>query len=277
MPRRLPLARSGPRLAAITLAVSLGCTVALADSAPRRVVSINLCTDQLAMLLAAPDQLHSVSQLARDPLVSLMADEAEALPVNHARAEEIYLMKPDLVLAGSYSDPATLAMLRRLGLRVETLAPANSLQDVREGLTRIGALLHRSAEAEALIARFDADLAAIKRPETPPLAASFDANSYSAAGDTLTGDVMAAAGFDLVPDRLGMTGGGPLPLERLVLSDPDLIITGTRYAQPSRAEEILDHPALRLMAAERRSIPDQDWICGLPQIAQTAAKLAQKP
>ena len=33
---------------------------------PQRVVSMNLCTDQLAMLIARPGQLHSVSHLASD-------------------------------------------------------------------------------------------------------------------------------------------------------------------------------------------------------------------
>ena len=44
-----------------------------AGAAPLRVVSINLCTDQLAMLLAAPGQLVSVTHLARDPEASVMA------------------------------------------------------------------------------------------------------------------------------------------------------------------------------------------------------------
>jgi iron complex transport system substrate-binding protein len=39
---------------------------------PRRVVSMNLCTDQLAMLVAAPGQLLSVSRIARDPRVSAL-------------------------------------------------------------------------------------------------------------------------------------------------------------------------------------------------------------
>ena len=50
----------------------------MADPAPRRVVSINLCTDQLAMMLAAPGQLVSVSQLAGDPHSSAMAEAGEA-------------------------------------------------------------------------------------------------------------------------------------------------------------------------------------------------------
>src|SRR5690606_31042246 len=69
-----------------------------AESAPQRVVSMNLCTDQIAMLLAAEGQLISVSDLAADPRMSSMADKAAAYHENHGRAEEIYLMRPDLVI-----------------------------------------------------------------------------------------------------------------------------------------------------------------------------------
>ena len=68
---------------------------------PRRVVSINLCTDQLAMMMAGPGQLVSVSHLAGDPTYSTMPEAAAAYPANRGLAEEVYLLKPDLVLAGA--------------------------------------------------------------------------------------------------------------------------------------------------------------------------------
>ena len=46
---------------------------------PARVVSINLCTDQLALLLAAPGQLLSVSWLSQDPQSSMLAAAAARL------------------------------------------------------------------------------------------------------------------------------------------------------------------------------------------------------
>ena len=94
-------------------ALSLAAAPAFAD-APARVVSINLCTDQLALMLAAPGQLVSVTAFAQDPRQSATAAEAAALPANHARAEEVYLLAPDLVLASDFTAPATLAMLLSL-------------------------------------------------------------------------------------------------------------------------------------------------------------------
>jgi iron complex transport system substrate-binding protein len=75
------------------------------------------------MMLAAPGQLVSVSHLATDPRSSAMAAEAAAYPATHARAEEIYLMDPELVLAGACTAKATVGMLTRMGIEVEVLQP----------------------------------------------------------------------------------------------------------------------------------------------------------
>ena len=125
------------RLISLGLALALAGAVTHADPAPRRVVSINLCTDQLAMMLAAPGQLVSVSDLAADPHSSAMAETARAYPVNQGRAEEVYLLAPDLVLAGAYPDPATVQMLRRVGLRVEQFDTARSLGDTRDRIAQM--------------------------------------------------------------------------------------------------------------------------------------------
>ena len=112
-----------------------------ADAFPERVVSMNVCTDQLAMLVARPGQLHSVSYLARDAGSSAMVQEAGAYTVNHGLAEEIFLMKPDLVLAGTYTTRTTVSLLRRLGFRVEEFPPEASFEDVRANIVRMGDLL----------------------------------------------------------------------------------------------------------------------------------------
>src|SRR5690606_24767024 len=113
---------------------------------------INVCTDQLAMLLADATQLQSVSYLSRDPLLSVMTEKAKQLPVNHGQAEEVFLMKPDLVLAGTFSARATVGLLRDLGVRVEEFAPARSFEDIKVHMKRMGELLGRNEEADQQIA-----------------------------------------------------------------------------------------------------------------------------
>ncbi|AUM74595.1 ABC transporter substrate-binding protein [Paracoccus jeotgali] len=253
--------------AALAEGVAAGRT---ALSQPQRVVSVNLCTDQLAMLIAAPGQLRSVSWLAADPAVSVMAGQAEDWPQNDGSAEQVFLMQPDLVLAGTYSTGPAVQMLRRLGIRVETLPPANSITDIRAGITRMGLLLDQPERAARLLAAFDADLAAI-HPLAPRLAASYAANGFSDGQDSLAGDAMRHAGLRLIAEATG----GATPLETLVMAAPEVLVTGSRYAPPSRAEAVLDHPAFRAIKAARYAVPDRDWMCGLPAIADTIAQLAR--
>ena len=134
---------------ALLLALAAGGT---GVAAPKRVVSMNACTDQMAMLIAGEGQLHSVSYLAGDPATSVLAAEAGRYAVNHGLAEEVFLMQPDLVVAGSYSTRATVELLRRLGIRVEEFEPENSFDDVRANLARMGAVLGQPERAAALIA-----------------------------------------------------------------------------------------------------------------------------
>ena len=48
----------------------------LTHAAPQKIVSLNLCTDQLLMLLADPDQIASLSKIVDDPNVSFLAEKS---------------------------------------------------------------------------------------------------------------------------------------------------------------------------------------------------------
>lgn len=247
---------------------------ALAD-APRRVLSMNLCTDQLAMLVAAPGQLISVSHLAHDPRGSAMVDEAAAYPANHGLAEEIVLMQPDLVLAGRFTATATTRLLQRLGKPVEIFEPENDLQGIRDNLRRMGRFLGREAVAEAIVAQFDADLAALQSTSPAGRAVLYAANGYSSGDNTLAGAILRAAGLSNIAAELGLTYGGTLQLEQVLMSDPDLVIIGRKLPGASRSEEVLDHPALSALIARQPTevMSDSDWVCGTPHVLRAIAAL----
>ena len=261
------------------LALVAGLALPAAADAPRRVVSINLCTDLLAMQIAAPGQLVSVSNLAADPHSSVMADEAAAYPANYGLAEEVFLLKPDLVVAGEYTARATTSLLERLGVPVVKFAPAASLDDIPIHLERMGAALGREAEAQAMIDAFNADRAALAPAgdDLRPLAALYYANGYSTGLNTLSGKVLDASGFRNVAAEAGLLRGGNLPLEVLIMAAPDMVIRGNRYPGQSRSEDILDHPALARLGASPAApiLADRDWICGTPRIMDVVSRLTE--
>lgn len=235
---------------------------------PERVVSMNLCTDQLAMLLADPGQLVSVSHLSLDPLSSAMVEEARAYPVNRGGAEQIYLMHPDLVLAGTYTARASVDLLRALGIAVVEIPPADTLADVAAHMRLIGAALGHPERGEAMAAEFEARLAALPAPGQPVDAAMYYPNGYTAGSGTLSDEILTRTGFRNVGAEAGLTGGGILPLERLVMAAPRVVVTSTPYPGASRSEEILVHPALAALRADaaQASVRDADWVCGTPHM-----------
>ena len=86
-----------------------------ASGKPSRVVSINLCTDQILLQLVDRDRIASVTYLATDPAISYYADRAIGIKKNHGLAEEILPLKPDLILAGTFTSRPTTLLLKKLG------------------------------------------------------------------------------------------------------------------------------------------------------------------
>lgn len=245
---------------------------------PARVVSMNVCTDQLAILLAAPGQLIAVSHFAHEPRMAALVDQARAYPAIHGRAEEIFLLKPDLVITGTFSNYATAQMLRRLGVKVVTMAPAASFDGIRANIRTIGAALGRDQQAADLIAVFDADLAAARRDlgDSPPRVALHAVNSYTSGAGTLAHDALTAAGLANVAAEQGTVGMARLPLELLVMSAPDLVIRGRAYDAPALSQQTFTHPAFLALAAQTDHAPTlgADTVCGGPFTANAVRALA---
>lgn len=265
-------------LTAIILAL-LGSVSTAGAEPPRRVVSMNVCTDQMAMLIASPGQLHSVSYLASDKGSSALAAEAGSYAVNHGLAEEIFLMQPDLVIAGTFTTRATVSLLRRLGIPVEEFAPESSFDDVRANLTRMGDVLGQPERAAELIAELDSKLAEYSATARPDLTvATWYANSYTSGSGTLVDAVIKASGMTNLAAKLGYTGTARLPLEMLILANPDLIAGGGRdYTTPALAQQHFEHPAFHALTRDsvRVDVPARYTVCGAPFTAEAVRLLSE--
>lgn len=270
--------RSAARALVLSLALVATAGAARAGEAPRRVVSMNVCTDQMAMLLATDGQLHSVSYLAADPNTSMLAADAQHFAINHGLAEEVFLMQPDLVLAGSYTTRATVGLLRKLGVRVEEFAPETSFDEVRASLRRMGDMLGRRDRAEVLVAELDRKLADAKANAHPDITiATYYANAYTSGAGTLVDAVVTASGLTNLATKLGMSGTQQLPLELLIMARPDMLVDSeARYGAPALAQQTFVHPAYRALAAETGSVsvPARYTICGTPFAAEAVQLLS---
>lgn len=253
--------------------------VGIAAGTPDRVVSVNLCTDQLAMLLGRPGQLVSVSHLSADETISLMSAEAVGLRINHGLAEEIFRLEPDLVVAGKYTTRATVNLLKRLGKHVEEFGPARSFEDIAENTRRMGDLLGEEEAAERLVEQMHLELMRLRdegKDPNRPVLGSFGTNSYTSGAETLENDIVGKAGFRHLGDEIGIRGTTRLPLEALVLANPDYLMIWDRHrTNKSRSASVLSHPALDARFGEERrvSADTRYWICGTPLAVDAIQRL----
>ena len=250
---------------------------------PKRIVSLNLCIDQILLDLVPSERIGGVSFLAADPSMSLVAEEAKALPSVRGSAEEILALDPDLVLAGEYTTAATVDLLRRLGQRVEIVPMATSFAQIRDVVLLMGQLTGEEQRAQTLITDFDTRLAEVKaravvRSEAPrPRAVAMQVNSLASGEGSLINEVLGEAGFDNVARYAKLGPAGRLPLETLI-SDPPEVIVRANDASDFRTVlgDNLRHPAFRALEATRPSIhiPMNEWLCGTPRIVQAVERLA---
>ena len=270
--------RFGPRfLAAVLLAGSLA---GGADAKPQRVVSLNLCADQLVLMLAEASNIAAVSYLSHDPANSYMASVARDFPATRGRVEEILPLEPDLILAGRFTSQGSVAFLKRMGHPVAVLDPPEDFAGIRAQIRRVAALLDEVERGEALLSDMDRRLERTGRaaPAGRRTAAFYMPNGYTAGGGTPIHSVLAAAGFRNAAAELGVTGTAALSMERLVASDPDVLILGSfGDGAASIAEETLRHPALAksMKGKTLLRIPTRLWVCPGPMLAEAVELLAE--
>lgn len=246
------------------------------NEAPVRVVSMNLCADELVLRLADRAQVLAVTYLASDPRGSTVASEAAGIPVTRGLTEEVVALRPDLVIAGAFTTRTTVGMLRRVGAPVLELGVPADLDGVRAQIRQVAEALGYPERGEALVADLDAKLATVI-PSTRPLRALvMRPNAFTVAPGGLGDALIRAAGLVNVAAEIGRDWFGQVPLEAAALADADLIVVDEGApGLPSLADTLLHHPVFRALAGKGRtvSIPNRFWTCPGPQVAEVVARL----
>ncbi len=246
-------------------------------SPPQRIVSINLCTDQLLIDLVAPERIAALSRLAADPVLSAIADRAGGFKLVRGHAEEVLSLNPDLVLTSEYSTPHVVSLLRRVGINVVVVQMAGDIDAIRAAIRKIAASVGNTARGEAVIEAFDRRLAAAA-PRSPlrPTALAYQVNSLTAGRGGLLDAALTAAGFRNAADERTLGPGERLPLETFVAHPPDLVVLANAPdAFRTVMADNLRHRAFRETMARRRhvEIPMPLWLCGTPALAQAVERL----
>ncbi|MET0109714.1 MAG: ABC transporter substrate-binding protein [Candidatus Thiodiazotropha sp.] len=265
------------QIKAIATLLMLISGMAVAAEPPRRVVSVNLCSDQLLLMLADPQQVASVSYLSRNPDSSFVAAAAAAYPLNHARAEEIIRLKPDLVLVTPHTNPRLQTTLEQLGYPLHQLSLGHRLDDIVEDIRQLAARLGQKSRGESLIQQMRRRLqSGTAEPTHPPTAIFLQPRGYTSGRDTLQDEALRLAGWHNLAAQQGVEGYTPVPLGQVLHWQPGTLFTSAyNGVGDSLAERQLRHPALQRLLADNPmvEIPYKYWICPGPMLADAVALL----
>lgn len=271
------LRRTGTLFACV-LALTLD--LVKAGEMPRRVVSLSLCTDQLALLLADRTQIASLSYLSRDTDLSYMAAVAAGIPVNRGTAEEALVLDPDLILAGPWGSYQTGKLLERLGYRVMFLPPADDFGSIRAQVRLVADALGQTERGTMVLESMERELARHRRSNATAMRWSglaYLAGGYTQGSGTLLDAVLRESGFSNTAVEAGIAGYAPLDLETVVLLNPDyLIVQPYRTDAPTAAKALLKHPVLLRSGLATRTLTAAlpRLACGTPAVVEAVAELA---
>ena len=255
------------RVFASLLAASLA-LAAPAEAAPRRVASLNLCTDELVLLLAAPEQIASVTHLAQQEAETPLWRQARRYRRNDGSLLSVVPLRPDLVVTMGGGARDRLRIAARLGIATLDLPFAQSLADVAENVRRLSLALGRPAQGAALLRRMAALMRSAPRRRQDSIWLGGGGRTVAAGG--LEAQWMALAGLRQRPLR-----GDRVPLETLIARPPAVLLRSDyRQGQVSNQQRWLAHPAARRLRAGRTIATDgRPWTCMGPLLIDEMLRL----
>lgn len=258
------------RAFASLLAISVALAAARADAAPRRVASLNLCTDELVLMLASPDRIVSVTHLAQQEAETPLWRQAARYARNDGSLLSVVALRPDLVvtMGGGGRDRTRIA--ERLGIPTVDLPFAQSLGDVVEGIRRLAVALGRPEAGTALLRRMTALMRSAPAARRDTIWLGGGGRTVSAAG--LEAQWMALAGMRQRPMQ-----GDRVSLETLLVRPPAILLRSDyRQGQYSAGQRWLAHPLARHLRAGRTVPTDgRRWTCMGPLMIDEVYRLRQ--
>ena len=213
-------------VACLTAVLAAGCglpTPPLTDGPARRIVSLDYCADQYVLGLVERGRILALSPDAGEDFSYLRA-EAEGIPVIRPRAEDVLVLRPDLVVRTYGGGPRAGGFFEQAGIPVLQIDYAPDIASVRAGIRRAAERFDAAARGEELIAEMDARLERARARGARSRVLYLTPAGVSSGSGTFVHDLIEAAGIDNFDDRSGWRS---IPLERLAYEAPDV------YAVPS--------------------------------------------
>ena len=195
------------------------------DTVPK-IVSLDLCSDQIVLILADKNQVAAISTAAED-VYSFYRQKAFYFPKTRGTIEEIIMLEPDVVLQ-TYSATMNMGeMVERIGASLIELNFGNKPETLYKNIELAGKVLGQKDRAFQFNKIYAGRINKIKNQPRSKLKIAYITPSGVTAGTgTSVDDIIKLSGFESYAAAHNFKGWINLPIENLIMDPPDIFITG---------------------------------------------------
>ncbi len=217
---------------------------------PLRIVSLDFCSDQFVLKLIDRERILALSPDAVKDF-SYMAEAAKGLPSVRPTAEDVLVLKPDLIVRSYGGGPNAESFFENAGVPVITIGWANDIDGILNLMRETSEKLGEAERGEAIVSDMKARLAAIKTQNETRAALYMTPTGVTTGEGSLIHEMMIAAGLTNFQTQPGWRS---LPLERLAYDKPDLIAAAffNSKVNDTDAWSSANHPVAR---AQMENLP----------------------
>lgn len=188
------------------------------------VAGLDFCADQFVLAVAPAEKIVAVSEDAKG-MHSFYAPRAAGLPTIKGKAEEILILRPDVVIRSWRGSLAMDALFARVGIKSFQPPYAYDYDASLKNFQTVAGKIGVPEKGLALVEDYRDRYKALEDATPFGLKAVYVTPSgYTAGTGTFIDAIIRLAGLDPVTVDLELSGWGVLPLEKLVMSPPDVVI-----------------------------------------------------
>jgi len=224
----------------------------------RRVISLDFCADQYVLKLLDKSQILAVSPQATKAF-SYMAAAAMEVPTVQPRAENILILKPDLVVRSYGGGPNISQFLQRAGVPVLHVGWASDIDGAKLG--SIPSVVMRMAKGMGvpdrgaeIVHNYRQKLASLRRNTSAQTLLYMAPAGVTSGPGSMVHQLITLSGYENFQQQAGWR---PLPLERLAYEQPDAIAASFFDASTNHPSmwSAARHPVARAQLADDKVIP----------------------
>ena len=265
----------------INLLVLFSGIIVLATSThagPKRIASLNLCTDELLLSLADPDQIISLTWLAREESLSAFFEPARPYHQNNGRASDVISLNPDLVFLSEFFPANALGILETVGIKSVVVPEPRTTKQLLENIRVMSSAIDQDKKGEKLISLFSSRLKSIaegtSRQKTSALLLSPGIASFGSSAVKI--EILKMLNIRVLNQEKPSLANRYVSIEELTRSSPDFIIVD-KYAgdYPSVSEEIIRHPLIQ-SSLNTIEVEAKDWLCSTHNLLDTIEHINTK-